>query len=907
MPTVSDVDQALRVADALPPGEEQVERSEQALTLAEQVDDFTLLVQARINLVAAYDAAAPGDRELPHIAWLLGRLEGNPDGPDQVTDRQRLEILWECRFALARTLRSSRMPLEDVQRVYHDIEHRFRAEDVSPHLYAKYRAFLARDIDTDEVLERWLGVWRGSPRDSLSDCEVCDIATDARFLAEAGDLAGALERAADLLEGRKRCDREPHQLYGEAADWAMRLGRVDIAEAYHRAGWLMVAGRPLFASAMADHVMYLVRTNRPGRAVRLALALVPLLNDRLDDVDRMQGSAVAARVLRAGRGHRLAPPMVSGRPLDEVIRSLDGSARELAAAFDQRNGTDRVSRRVSGLVRIAPYPETASEEARAADALDVDLARQAEVSFEPPRVPVPGSVLGFADELLAASDRFDATRVMELVNGWASLRERMLPVTDPVEHLAVSYLDRRALASERAQNDESFVDVLLASASESARMSGSVPAIQRVEIESLHRQALAGDESVWPRAHKLADELEAAGELTEAAGALMALSRNPDPVRGMNDALRAAELFDRAGQPRWAVTALQTAGYAGVWADHAEAESLLQRAYDGAVEHELPAVAVAIIATRAKLAWQTGDIDAAVLGLREAVARADEVGVADPLGLRAELCEVLLQAHEWEELIDEAHALLVRLAPGDVQRRVFAHRLLGVGLLATGNAHEAVEVLEPAVVAMGQRRPDARGRELDPRPRPGRQRAARPGDPALRHGRAGYEADQRLRDAAAAHEAAGLTLFQCGSHGRAAEHLVNANRIARRVGDQQRMISSLRLLANLQGVQGRVNEALSTLRSILEEARAVPPADMSAPPLDEEQLRGQIQHQAALILIDGNRPKEAEEALVEAIPLLTQHGEGTETAAAEEAYHRLTGRIWTASRTAREDRPGGNS
>ena len=163
MPTVSDVDQALRVADSLPPGEEQVERSEQALALAEQVGDFTLLVQARINLVAAYDVAAPGDRELPHIAWLLGRLEGDPDGPDQVTDRQRLEILWECRFALARSLRSSRMPLEDVQRVYHDIESRFRAEDVSPHLYAKYRAFLARDIDTDEVLERWLGVWRGSP------------------------------------------------------------------------------------------------------------------------------------------------------------------------------------------------------------------------------------------------------------------------------------------------------------------------------------------------------------------------------------------------------------------------------------------------------------------------------------------------------------------------------------------------------------------------------------------------------------------------------------------------------------------------------------------------------------------------------------------------------------------------
>ena len=135
---------------------------------------------------------------------------------------------------------------------------------------------------------------------------------------------------------------------------------------------------------------------------------------------------------------------------------------------------------------------------------------------------------------------------------------------------------------------------------------------------------------------------------------------------------------------------------------------------------------------------------------------------------------MLLQAHEWEELIDEAHALLARLAPGDVQRRAFAHRLLGVGLLETDNAHEAVEVLEPAVVAMGQDDPMLAvaswtlGRALVASERP---------DLATPHfvtAAAGFQADQRLRDAAAAHEAAGLTLFQCGSHGRAAEHLVNA-------------------------------------------------------------------------------------------------------------------------------------
>ncbi|MDQ6642342.1 MAG: hypothetical protein M3Y66_07605, partial [Actinomycetota bacterium] len=284
MPTVADAEQALRVADALPHGVEQVAAAERALGLADEIGDLRLRVQARINLVAAYDAAEPGQRELPHIAWLLGCLADEraslQPARGVITDRQRFEILWACRFALNRTRRSSTIPLPVVHRIYGDIERHYRSEGLSPNLFAKHRSLLAHDIDDRAVVERWLRVWRDSPRDELSDCEACDIATDARFIAEAGDLQGALDRATELLEGRKGCDQEPHRLYGAAADWAMRVRRVDAAEAFHRAGWLAICSRPGFVSAMGEHLMYLVRSNRPGRAVRLTLSVVPLLTDR---------------------------------------------------------------------------------------------------------------------------------------------------------------------------------------------------------------------------------------------------------------------------------------------------------------------------------------------------------------------------------------------------------------------------------------------------------------------------------------------------------------------------------------------------------------------------------------------------------------------------------------------------
>ena len=929
MSTVAEVEQLLRVADALPPGEEQVASAERALEQAGQVEGrqgLGLQVQARINLVAAYDASRPGERELPHIAWLLTCLAGGEgaiaDVAEVLTDRQRFEILWECRFALQRARRSTSLPLPLVLRVYADIERRYRAEAVSPNLFAKYRALLARDIDDPAVLERWLEVWRRSPRDELSDCAVCDIAADARFLAEAGDVRGALDRARDLLEGRRSCDQEPHRLFGEAADWAARLGLGDTAEAYHRAGWLLVADDAHRVSAMADHVMYLLRAGRPGRAVRLAQQLVALLNGpaatQMDDVDRMCAAAVAARVLRAGRGHRIAPATVDGLSLDSAISTFTAVGRELAEAFDRRNGTDRVTTRLRRLTTIRLYPDGASDEARAGDLLDVALADGARAAgaaapHRPGARTLPPGPLAYAAELIAAGDAFDGARVMTLIEGWVADRAHLLPASGSLEHFAVAYLERRALSGERAQREPAFAEELLRSAAHSAGLAESRVAVQRVDIDVLQRAGAAGDRSAWSRAEALVEALVEQGELKEAASGLMTLSRSPDPARGQAYAERAADLFERAGQPRWRVTALQGAAYAAVWADPAGAAALLEEAHVEALAHDMPAVAVAVTATRAKLAQQSGDLDAAVALYRDAVDASEDVGLTDPLGLRAELCDVLISAGAFEDVIDEGHELLVRADPDDLVRRALAHRVLGLGLLETGNVHEAAEVLEPAVIALAREDSPfapvtawSLGRALLASERP---------DLAAPHFAAAAERFRRLDqlpDASAASEAAGATYARSGKVAEAGQQLVSAARISRHLGDRHRLVSTLRQLAGVQATAGRVSEALSTLGSIIPETRDVTPLEPDDPsvhfadPLAEDRLRGLLEHQAAVILAQAGRPGEATSLARAAVGLLHRHGTKDEQAQARQTYEDLTGRLWTERETTGEDhRRGG--
>ncbi len=117
----AEVDRALRDVDAQPPGREQVAAAEHTLALADEIGNQVQQIQARINLVAVYENAQPGEQELPHLSWLLNHL-GDEDSA--ITERQRFEVLWECRYALARTRRSAKIPLKIIHRVYADIEQR---------------------------------------------------------------------------------------------------------------------------------------------------------------------------------------------------------------------------------------------------------------------------------------------------------------------------------------------------------------------------------------------------------------------------------------------------------------------------------------------------------------------------------------------------------------------------------------------------------------------------------------------------------------------------------------------------------------------------------------------------------------------------------------------------------------
>ena len=78
------------------------------------------------------------------------------------------------------------------------------------------------------------------------------------------------------------------------------------------------------------------------------------------DRSRMALAAAGAMILRAAVSAGVAPETVDGEPAAALADRLDHDAQELAAAFDARNGTDRVSRWLAESVDPTPYDLSAA-------------------------------------------------------------------------------------------------------------------------------------------------------------------------------------------------------------------------------------------------------------------------------------------------------------------------------------------------------------------------------------------------------------------------------------------------------------------------------------------------------------------------------------------------------------------
>ncbi|WP_157245211.1 hypothetical protein [Nonomuraea typhae] len=353
-----DVESLLEEADGMPYGEARTVLTERALRAAEAARDHDLIRRARFELTSAYHF---GGEQAKSFAVFTRNLADHDRDPGRFGERELWRLLWQYKWIVATLRRFPEIPLRRTLDGVDDMERRYRAAGEGLHAVYARRCHIAQHVGDREAAEEWYHRWTTTPRDDLSDCAACDVGGVVSYLAWVGDDERAIELAAPVLSGHMSCTSQPHSILEILLLPFLRTGRLEDAASAHRRSYQITRGKPAYLDDMGTHLRFLALTGNEAHGLELLQRELPLLER--PPSPSAAGSFMAGAAVLLARLEELGhagTPIRRGEadvPVAALRASMEAGAREIAAAFDTRNGTGEHTRELEGVLAARPYTD----------------------------------------------------------------------------------------------------------------------------------------------------------------------------------------------------------------------------------------------------------------------------------------------------------------------------------------------------------------------------------------------------------------------------------------------------------------------------------------------------------------------------------------------------------------------
>lgn len=717
MTGITDID-ALRRAMAensrRPEGPARNARAEHLLAEAERLNVPLAVIEALGHQLKVYNYSSEKDKMFVPFSRLLRMWDERPEDFDEYETHQ---LHWVFKWVSSGMLDQPHVPLDSVEKWLGEMEHRYRLAGHTERAVRGAEFSVAAHIGDVRRAERAYEAWLAADRDRMADCHACELHEQGWWQTERGRDEEALRLWRPVLEGEFTCAHEPHTTLASSLAPLLRLGRVDEARAHHLRGLRLVRPMESMRAAYADHVEFCALSGNEARGLELLAERPAYFTDDGHPRSRLEFTAVVAllmdRLTELGLGGRRVPGPV-GREWTaiELAAHARAEALELAARFDRRNGTTRVSERARARMARRPLVELLPLGVRAAPR-------------PVPVVPVSEQVAGggAAEQdlpaLLAEARRLSDALEPRAVEAWAAVERA-------AEGVGLQPRDRAEMADHRAMGLGPDGAELFERAAVLYAEAGDPGEALAARARAAYVRALAGDVDAALTAvaepYEKARALYAEGGtgVAQAASVVMARTRilmrrlrNTDgsvPESAASEAGAAvrevlALVEEHAGEDvrlasRAAESRAMLAELAGLRGDTEEAARLFGRAASEYVAAGMPWFAVEYEARLAQLAHRRGDLEASERALRAALEHGGpHLRPAGRAQLYLQLTEVLggtgrvgeaadhaLEAAHWADEAGEGPTL-----------GAWARHQLGGLLLRQARWAEAAEVLESAL------------------------------------------------------------------------------------------------------------------------------------------------------------------------------------------------------------------
>ncbi|MEY9906538.1 tetratricopeptide (TPR) repeat protein [Catenulispora sp. MAP12-49] len=321
---------------------------------AEVFGDDEVTATALVELMSAYHGSGERVKYPVVFARLLRLWDRNPKAFD---DWEAHRVFWYFKWVGSGLLTTPDVPLPAIRGWIAEMRKRYEAADhgLQP-VYGQLHS-LAQHIGEGEELAYELWATRGRTR--MSDCEACEARARAEYHFGRGEDELGMAELEPTLDGRSKCDEEPHVSQSVALLPLVRLGRTDEARGAHLASYRTVRGREAYLASVGRHLEFCALTGNEARGLELLAQNRALFGFTAAPLGRLEFLTRVELLLRrlAAVGHADTPcggPLGREWTVAELRESVAADADALAARFDARNGNATVSGRRAE--RLAAVP-----------------------------------------------------------------------------------------------------------------------------------------------------------------------------------------------------------------------------------------------------------------------------------------------------------------------------------------------------------------------------------------------------------------------------------------------------------------------------------------------------------------------------------------------------------------------
>jgi hypothetical protein len=351
-------------AMSLEPGPAKVAVLEEAVRVADAHNDEELAFEVRQELIQAATFGGSPEVAMVAFAWCLAMFDKYPDRIDA------FQLLWRYKWILDSVPDYPQIGRKQIADMFADMERRYRAAGSGMHpVHQTVREVYRLMGDLPAATAAHANVLL-CDRDPLSNCPACEQHAQVKFYLDTGRTATALRMAEPIVAGQVSCAEVPHSTYSYLLLPLVFAGRPDTAAEYHRKGTRLIGTNPKFLAQAARHLVFLTLTDNLTAATKYlevhlpngVTSTCPAWRFDFDRaavflLDRLAGLKTPPRVRFPA--NLALPPGVDPKDPAALRDYFAREARELAEAFDARNGNDRFRQLLAELAdlekRITPY------------------------------------------------------------------------------------------------------------------------------------------------------------------------------------------------------------------------------------------------------------------------------------------------------------------------------------------------------------------------------------------------------------------------------------------------------------------------------------------------------------------------------------------------------------------------